>query len=171
MSWASLDRFSQGEEIPPDRKVPERSTDLFNELVRRQADSMQRSRMLTTCVQRQLLPTKREWWRPWRQTLGRITELNEWPKARASIDSGVPAPLCLIRVHGFGDPSKHHQVLAIGYSVDGSQRLAIKLYDPNHPDDEPEISARLGTKTHDFDLAQSSGESLFGFFVANYQPA
>jgi hypothetical protein len=47
MSWASLDRFSQGEEIPPDRKVPERSTDLFNELVRRQADSMQRGRMLT----------------------------------------------------------------------------------------------------------------------------
>ncbi len=171
MSWASLDRFSQGEEIPPDRKVPERSTDLFNELVRRQADSMQRSRMLTTCVQRQLLPTKREWWRPWRQTLGRITELNEWPKARASIDSGVPATLCLIRVHGFGDPSKHHQVLALGYSVDGSQRLVIKLYDPNHPDKEPEISARLGTKSHDFDLAQSSGESLFGFFVANYQPA
>jgi hypothetical protein len=62
-------------------------------------------------------------------------------------------------------------VLATGYSVDGSQRLAIKLYDPNHPDKEPEISARLGTKSHDFDLAQSSGESLFGFFVANYQPA
>ena len=171
MSWASLDRFNRDQESPPDRSVPERGTELFKELVTRQADSMDGSRMMTTCVKRQLLPTKQEWWRPWRETLGRVTELKEWPRARASIDNGIPATLCLIRAHGFSDPSKHHQVLGIGYSVDASKRLTIRLYDPNRPDREPELRARLGTRSHDLDLTQSTGEKLYGFWVAKYRPA
>jgi hypothetical protein len=171
MSWGALDRFSKRGEVPPDRRPPKRETDLFKELVTRQADSMQRSRMLTTCVKRQLMPTRREWWRPWRETLGRITERAEWPKARAAMDNGVPATLCLIRAHGFGDPSKHHQVLGIGYELDASQALTIRLYDPNHPDKEPEIHARLGTKGSKLGLSQTTEERLFGFFVSTYRPA
>lgn len=132
------------------------------------------SRLLTFLVQRQVqsLPVTIvlrivDWMMQEDAELAsRMTRL-EIPKLRRSLEGGNPAVLCLIRVHGMNSPAENHQVVAEGYdlSPDG-QSIIISLYDPNHPAEEPTITAGL-TKTG-FQIAESSGEPLRGFFVLPY---
>lgn len=171
MSWAALDRYLKDQLPPAQASGPDRETELFNELVTRQADSMQRGRMISTCLSYQIVPEVAPGWWPWGTSLGRITETAEWPTVKASLDSGRPAPICLVRVRGVSNPDRHHQVLTIGYRIDGGDRLAISIYDPNRPDARPEITMHLGTRRHEIDLAQTTREPLYGFFATNYRPA
>ena len=171
MSWASLDRYLK-DQLPPDlASGPDRETELFNELVARQADSMQRGRMMSTCLKYQIVPEVAPGWWPWRTSLGRITETTEWPEVKASLDSGRPAPICLVRVRGVSNPDRHHQVLTTGYRLDDGGKLTISVYDPNHPDTRPQIMMELGNRGHDIHLSQTTREPLYGFFTTNYTPA
>ncbi|MEA2023599.1 MAG: hypothetical protein U9N79_04830 [Actinomycetota bacterium] len=171
MSWASLDRYLKDEPPPIQTSGPARDTALFNELVARQADSMQRGQMITTCLRYQIVPEVAPGWWPSRRSLGRITEIDEWPKVKASLDSGRPAPICLVRVRGMSNPDRHHQVLTTGYHLNRANVLTINVYDPNHPDARPEIALQLGTRRHDLNLTQTTREPLYGFFTTNYRPA
>src|SRR5437763_13648774 len=48
------------------------------------------------------------------------------------IDAGRPTVLGLFSIGG--DPSHHHQVVAIGYErTSGESPISISVYDPNHP--------------------------------------
>ena len=170
MAWGALDNFLTDQAPPPESTGPARQSDLFKQLVTRQADSMQRSRLMAKCVKYQMLPEARSRWRPWRSSLGKITETIEWPKVRRSLDEGRPVPLCLVRVNGFSNPDRHHQVLATGYRLD-NDKLTMFFYDPNHPNKHPEITGQLGTAGHDLRLRQTTGERLYGFFATAYRPA
>jgi hypothetical protein len=171
MTWAALDRYLKDQLPPAQASGPDRETDLFSELVARQADSMQRGQMIAKCLKYQVTPEVTPRWWPRGSSLGRITETVEWPKIRASLDSGQPAPICLVRVRGVSNPDRHHQVLAVGYRIDDEDLLAISVYDPNHPDARPEIAMRFGTRRHDLHLSQTTREPLYGFFSTSYTPA
>jgi len=62
---------------------------------------------------------------------------DQWPAIKSDLDSGTLSPMALIRVKSH-DPflmGHNHQVLAYGYSINGSG-VRIYVYDPNHPDDD-----------------------------------
>lgn len=158
MSWAALDLFAANQLPPVESSVPKRHTELFKMLVSRQADSMRQGRLTARCLRYQITPVVSSFWRPWRVSLGEITEVGEWPRVRTSIDSGVPVPVCLVRVRGLSNPDRHHQVLMTRYRLDSANRLTIGFYDPNHPGKFPEIGAQLGAKHHDLGMVQSTGE-------------
>jgi hypothetical protein len=94
----------------------------------------------------------------------------EIPALRSSLDQNNPAPLVLIRCRGGDDPTHNHQVLAIGYQMDdASHNLTIDLYDPNHPGMQPSLSLNLSNPAQGIQIAQSTGETLRGFFVTHYE--
>jgi len=59
----------------------------------------------------------------------------EWPMIKATLDSGQPCPLGLVRVKSadLSQLGHNHQVLATGYDVQGDL-LTLFIYDPNYPD-------------------------------------
>jgi hypothetical protein len=81
------------------------------------------------------------------QELTQTMVAQEWPAIQASLDAGQPVPLALVLVES-ADPfelGKNHQVLATGYDLD-SRRLALHLYDPNHPGrDDLRLTLDIGT--------------------------
>jgi hypothetical protein len=98
---------------------------------------------------------------------------DEVVKIRAALDRGEPCALALIRARSFDprDLGKNHQVLAFGYDLDEtSDRLALQLYDPNHPDADIAMSCSLTPGTQ-LDLHYSSGEPARGFFLTPYHRA
>jgi hypothetical protein len=58
----------------------------------------------------------------------------EWPAIKATLDTGQPCPLGLIRVKSAipADVGRNHQVLATGYEVTDDV-LTLYIYDPNYP--------------------------------------
>jgi hypothetical protein len=101
----------------------------------------------------------------------------EWRHVRATLEGGHLCPIGLIRTAS-GSPwdlTRNHQVLAFGYdAADDGSRIAIRIYDPNHPgDDSVELVAVVdpddGRPARDrIHLSQSTGEPLVGFFVQPY---
>lgn len=163
MSWAALDRFSKAEPAEPDRSIPAPDRDLFRELVTRQADSMRGRSLMERCILWQLLPDRTPWWMIWSKGVGRLTTEQEWPKLRAALHGGTPVGLVLIRVKGIADPSRHHQVVAVGYQVGEKGNLEVLLYDPNHPRRQP--SFPLDPDSSTVGPRQSTGELVRGFFL------
>jgi hypothetical protein len=100
---------------------------------------------------------------------------DEWPKIRADIEAGHAPIIGLVRVAGWSPRllTANHQVLAYAYDEDAAG-FRIRVYDPNHPGrDDVELVARLdgcGARHPDerVRLAQSTGESLLGFFRQPY---
>jgi hypothetical protein len=70
----------------------------------------------------------------------------EWPAIRGDLDRGTLSPLGLVKVKSRDprDLGANHQVLAWGYDLDGT-RLTLRLYDPNHPDDDQVSLSHGGT--------------------------
>lgn len=65
------------------------------------------------------------------------TARREWPRVRAVLDAGLPAPLGLVQVRSL-DPrqvGRNHQVLAYGYAATGDE-VCLRVYDPNYPNDD-----------------------------------
>ena len=87
------------------------------------------------------------------------------------LDKGDPAVLGLIRTkQGLGDPTHNHQVLATAYSLDdATKEMRITLYDPNHPGETPTLHLNLAGQRASFQVTQSTGEPLRGFFVVPYK--
>ncbi|HEX6299659.1 MAG TPA: hypothetical protein VF148_04265 [Acidimicrobiia bacterium] len=162
MSWTALDLFRRGEPRPATASIPGSGSQLFSDLVERQADSMRGRDLLERCLVWQLLPDKAPWWMFWSKGIGRLTVEGEWPKLQRDLDSGAPTALTLIRAQGVTMPDKHHQVVATGYDLSGD-RAGIHIYDPNHPGSTPSITIDLGDRS--VRPRQSPGEAVRGFFV------
>jgi hypothetical protein len=98
--------------------------------------------------------------------LGHRMVFDEWPKIKADIDGGRPSPLSLVGTPecGLGDApgtiaALHHchQVLAYGYTLDDSNNLTLKVYDPNQPDDDTVTMAlNIGDPKHDMAISATS---------------
>lgn len=99
----------------------------------------------------------------------------EWPRIRAEIDAGHPSVVGLVRVAGASPLllTSNHQVLVFGYEETPTS-VTLRIYDPNHPgDDTIELRATIDPETSlpwhaRIALAQSSGETLLGFFRQPY---
>ncbi|HEX4612851.1 MAG TPA: hypothetical protein VH092_31960 [Urbifossiella sp.] len=111
-------------------------------------------------------------------TVPYLTAQREWPKVRAELDAGRPAPLMLIKTASRNpwDMGHNHQVLATGYTADrAAGTVTLTLYEPNYPPagpaDEP---VELRFRTDDFDGRRvhhsREGESVRGFFLNHYTP-
>ncbi len=108
-------------------------------------------------------------WQARRELLTR-TRTIEWPRIRASIDSGRPATLGLVQVHS-RDPRqtiRNHQVLVYGYE-ESATVLTLRTYDPNYPEDDElvlsvELQGDSGSVWHSIE-----GPTIRGFFHTRYR--
>jgi hypothetical protein len=98
----------------------------------------------------------------------------QWPRVRADLEAGRLAPLGLIRIRSFNPlrVGSNHQVLAFGYELDpGSGRLSIRVYDPNHPDDDTDtlvLDTRLPPARSAMDYLTGE-DPVRGFFRTRYR--
>ncbi len=175
MAFVTADHHVARTAIWPDEAVPPPGDEHFGTIVRRQLDtfrwgqlplkyySMMAFRPSAATVLSRLLR---------RAPQATASIRTEWPKIRAGLDAGRLVNVGLVRTSG-NDPRKltlNHQVLAYGYSLDGSS-LDIAIYDPNHPgDDAIALRVRLDPDGRVTELSQSTGEPLFAFFEYPYVP-
>lgn len=129
MSAGALHRFNHGCEVPSQTTTPLDGDPLFEELMQRQLDSLPVG-VIAKILEWQNAPDL-----PHLHTAEslRHRQKAEWRKLQEKLDNGTPAVLVLIREEGiFGDLTKNHQVLAIGYEYNPSSRdLTVEVYDPN----------------------------------------
>ena len=164
MSATSLERFKQGRQISAERTVPGRDTDLFRELVRRQADSLQGRKVLERCFVWQLLPDRAPVWMFWTHGVAKETIEEQWPRLQSALRAGNPTLIVLLRGRGVTNPDVNHQVVAVGVDVeDDGSAAAVHIYDPNHPRRRP--SFPLDLRNHTVGPRQSTGEVVRGFFL------
>ena len=164
MAYAARDRFERGEAAPADVAPPAPGTQLFAEIVDRQFDSF--GRLWTVPL------------RFWAAALGsergrfRGTVRSAWPAIRADIDAGEPVMIGLVRSATANPLSVNlgHQV--VGYRYDSSPtRVAIGVYDPNHPVDDA-VGVELERSTDGgLTLRQSTGEPLLGLLHLPWREA
>ncbi len=101
------------------------------------------------------------------------TITGQWPRIRARIDAGVPAPLGVVTV---ASPNPlllghNHQVLAYGYRLDGTQ-VTLMVYDPNSgPADDVQIGFDTAAPAAIFTHCVNIGWPVRGFFLTAYSPA
>ena len=138
MCFAAADRFLRDETPPPDVEPPAAGTLLFDEIARRQLESLELG-----------VTPLRFWWAAARRRFARWTatdQVREWRSIRAHIDAGRPAMLGLVRSAAVNPFSltTNHQVLGYAYEA-GPARATIRIYDPNHPGrDDVSIELRIG---------------------------
>jgi hypothetical protein len=106
--------------------------------------------------------------------VSRLTAVEEWPKVRALLDAGSPAPLGLVKVRTFSlNPwhlGKNHQVLAYGYAL-GEGAVEVHIYDPNYPCDDG-VSLRVELTAPDAGrpvVHSREGPSVRGVFLTEYR--
>lgn len=162
MVFAARDRFERGEAPPSEATPPPAGTPLFREIVRRQIDSFDRAVVVP--------------WRFWRASNAserwqRRATVDAWPAIRREIDAGRPAMVGLVRAPRWNplQIGMGHQVLA--YAYEASPGVAtLRIYDPNHPDDDAvEIRIERGPGG-EIRLSQSTGEPLRGLLALPYVP-
>jgi hypothetical protein len=162
MCCAALDYYEEGMPVPIITDVDDIPNNLLNHLKKRQLDTLSVS-VLKKIVNWSISNTK---------DLGKKVAQEQIPAIMSSIDSGKPCILVLIRAWGIFEIIKNHQVLAIAYNHDtNTNDMAIRLYDPNHPRQSPELTMNLSNTHIGINLAQSTGEILRGFFKINYKHA
>ena len=164
MAYAVRDRFERGDTAPGDVAPPAPGTPLFAGIVDRQFDSFGRLWTVPLRFWAAALETERARYRE--------TVRSAWPAIRAEIDAGAPAMIGLVRSATANPLSRNlgHQV--VGYRYDSSpSRVAIGVYDPNHPgDDGVEIELERSTDGR-FTLRQSTGEPLLGLLHLPWREA
>ena len=164
MCAGALNRFLRNISIPDDREPPQQGTPLFDELKDRQVRSMHPN-VLTKMFRFQSAPDQVDQFR--KSSIGVLTK-REWPALKIALDDARPAILVLIRANGmFDNPTKNHQVLAIGYHFDPATReLEISEYDPNKPDQTQTLSMNLGLPGGRLHIRDSAKRTTRGFFVS-----
>jgi hypothetical protein len=141
--------FAAKQPVPPQATVPENGSDLFKQLVREQVRSLRYG----------LVPL-----RFWRLSAmddaarNAQTRDRNWPAIRRALDANTPTTLGLIR-ESARNPLKlkeNHQVLAYGYDIGEDASIRVRVYDPNHPDNDNVWVPMDGTGK------QSTGEKVLG---------
>ncbi len=164
MAFVVRDRFERGQEAPAEGGPPAAGTPLFRAIVDRQFDSF--GRFWTVPLRFWMFSALAGEQRRLRDSV-RVA----WPKVRADIDAGRPSALGLVREAGWNPLSTGmgHQVLAHRYDVT-PQRIAIGVYDPNHPGkDDVEIVVERG-HGGEIRLSQSTGEDCLALLHLPYVP-
>jgi hypothetical protein len=174
MAFETADHHIAGVPIWSETEVPPPDSPHFKAIVRRQLDSLGWGllplRFYSLMAFRPETPTflSNLLGHPSQAT---ATVRDEWPRIRAGLDAGDLVNVGLVRASA-NDPRRltsNHQVLAFGYTLDGTS-LAIAIYDPNHPgDDTVELRVEIGPDGRVSKLEQSTGEPLFAFFQYAYE--
>lgn len=162
MCAAALNRFNKNIPIPPDTNTPAQGTALYNELRDRQIDTLLHpNNILDDIYVWQSAPDEGSFFAPhsirWRTK-------NQWPELQNNLEANKPTILLLIRQSGYlANPTKNHQVLAIGYKYHPTFKdLWIYVYDPNKPDTTQTLYMNLKGKR--LNAKDSTGKRLRGFF-------
>ena len=178
MAFAVRDYF-EASRPPPSDTTPPAEGPLFDYVVQRLLDSFHLpygpARYLE--LMNTALPDGETWLtrigamphgRAWR------TLRVEWPKVRATIDQGYPAPLGLVRIKSLNpfDLKHNHQVLAYGYDLTG-ESLVLRIYDPNFPDrDDVTLTVRPTDPSQPVAItALPPTPPVHAFFAVGYRPA
>jgi hypothetical protein len=160
MSFAAIDYFHAEKAVPTVDQVDDISLKLFLYLWNRQMTSLAQGTVIKVF----------QWMILDDNSLAKDMTNTEIPKLRGLLKVNFPVPLALVRVKALNDPTLNHQVTAIGYDFDeNTKQMAIQLYDPNHPGEQPTLNMNLSNPNHGISLTQSTGEPLRGFFVIDYQ--
>jgi hypothetical protein len=99
----------------------------------------------------------------------------QWPRIRASLDDGIPAPLGLVTVAS-ANPAQlrhNHQALAFGYALAGPE-VILRVYDPNSGQDDGvciRFDASSPERSTAFKHNLNLGWPVRGFFLVRYSPA
>jgi hypothetical protein len=104
--------------------------------------------------------------------LTRRTVQTQWPRIRADLDRGVPAPLGVVTVASSrpADLALNHQVLAYDYDRSGTE-VSLRVYDPNRgqrDDTWIRFDESTPTKSAAFTHNLGIGHPVRGFFRAAY---
>jgi hypothetical protein len=159
MCFAALDYYYAGQPVPDIQQTEDMPFDYLLYLWDRQLDSFG----LAT------IPKVIEWMLRDDRSVALRTARYELPKMRRQLDKGNPVVMALIRAKGISDPTVNHQVLARGYQFDETTRqMVVHLYDPNFPGTESTLCMDMTKPSQDLQASQSTGESLRGLFVINY---
>ena len=164
MVYVTADRFGLGQEAPAEGAAPAYGTPLFKAIVDRQFDSFGPfwTVPLRFWASSALTPERR-----------RIRDSVKvvWPKVKRDIDAGRLSMVGLVREAGWNplNTGMGHQVVAFRYES-GPERIAIGVYDPNHPGNDTVellIERRDGGEIC---LSQSTGEPLLALLDLPYSP-
>ncbi len=159
MVFAALDYWQAGRRLPSaDQPAP--GSPLFRFVVRRLIDSWHIPAGVASYYRGMVSSDA---------PLTKRTISRQWPRIRALIDTGQPAPIGLVTVAS-ANPlllGRNHQVLAYGYTISGPE-VTLAVYDPNSgPDDS--VVVRFSTKG--FAHTVSIGWPVRGFFLTRYTAA
>jgi hypothetical protein len=173
MAFAAADYFEARQSIPLDTQPPIQGSPLYQFIVKRLFDSFN----LPLGISRYL-----ELMEPAFPDVGlgfgfpgraSVMLNDEWPRVKASLDSGHPLPLGLVKIKSDNpqDLGKNHQVLAYGYDLDGSN-LTLWLYDPNYPNqDDVRLQINIASATVPVPVTYfPNTEVVFCFFHTRYTP-
>lgn len=166
MVFAALDFYAHGQPIPREPTRP-----VFRYLARRLMDSWNFPFGGLKYYDWQLRPAAT---RPGglRAGLNWLTVAVEWPRIRAVLDSGLPAPLGVVHSHSWHprELNQNHQVLATGYrQLDDS--VVLEIYDPNWPGDDS-LTLRFSTADPLADCRIEhgiEGKTVRGLFLTEYR--
>lgn len=163
MVFAARDRYERDEDAPPDPTPPQPGMPLLKEIVDRQFASF--GRLFSVPIRFWLAAARGE------RRRARETILHAWPAIRTDIDAGRPAMVGLIRLSTWNPLAPlGHQVVGFRYA-ETSERVAIGVYDPNHPGNDTvevvlERSSDGGAR-----LTQSTGEAVIGLLALPFESA
>jgi hypothetical protein len=165
MAFVARDRFERGEEAPAGGAPPAFGTPLFRAIVDRQFDSFGRlwAEVPLRFWAASALHDER---RRLRESVQRA-----WPAIRTEIDAGRLSMVGLVRRAGWNplNTATGHQVAAFRYDASPT-RIAIGIYDPNHPgNDTVELVLERG-HAGEIRLSQSTGEDLLALLHLPYSP-
>jgi hypothetical protein len=160
MVFAALDYWRR--RARPPRERPEPGSPLHRFVVRRLIASWDIPAGVARYYRWMTLPDRE---------VARRTLAAHWPRVKASLDDGIPAPLGLVTVAS-PNPARlrhNHQALAYAYALSGGE-VIVRVYDPNSgPADGVGIrfDPESGTFAHNLNL----GWPVRGFFLVPYSPA
>jgi hypothetical protein len=169
MCYAAADRFLAGAPVPPDVDAPPAGSALFEEIARRQLDSLH---FLAVVPARFWATAARVASHAW----SAADQVREWRALCADIDAGRPAMAGLVRSANVNPFALAHNHQVLGYAYEASAGEArLRIYDPNHPlDDEVALVIRRGATPDGkpaFSLEQTTGEPLLALLRLPYRPA
>jgi hypothetical protein len=170
MAFAVRDLFEANTAPPPETNNPSSNSPAFHFITDRLLDSFDLPSGVARYYEWMNLPTGDEFFI---HGTSRRTINESMPRIRRTIDEGHPCPLGLVCVHSSNpqDLGQNHQVLAYGYADDGNT-TTLRLYDPNHPDDDNVTIVFDHSNPHHTTKFNYSYDDhqLVGFFPTDYSP-